>query len=154
VLIPDDKQRLLFGKEKDIFAIGVLMYYIASSGKYIFTGNALNRFMDSNDENDDQNWNKVILAHLRRQEKIVELPSWINLTCMIPIKFKLMQTRKDILIESLKLSLHNQTQTVIINSLCDLIFDAINPDLQKRPDIIYLYQGINKMLNLARTELA
>jgi hypothetical protein len=73
---------------------------------------------------------------------------------MIPIKFKLMQTRKDILIDRLKMSLHNQTQTVIINRLCELIFDAINPDLQKRPDIISLYQGINKMLNLVTTGLS
>jgi len=68
----ESSQRYLYGKERDVYILGILIYYLATMGKYVFSGEN----MDSLFFDDDQT--KSVITQLSMLDNIRELPQWIR----------------------------------------------------------------------------
>jgi hypothetical protein len=138
----DKDQRNLYSKQRDIYMLGILMYYLVTLGDYIMTGEKVeNMYMDLSIFGENIDETKTMISQLLIQDQICSIPSWIKEKTLSPF---FLNKRIDIEKNCLKvLSVDSNINEKCYQHLKEVIFSCIDPDVLTRPNINQIDKAID-----------
>jgi hypothetical protein len=145
----DMDQRKLYAKQRDVYMLGIVMYYVVTLGDYILTGEKLeNMYLDISIFGETITEIKTIISQLTLQDLICQIPGWVKEKSLAPYFF------------NKRIEIENHFSHKIVNDLnieqvkwdeCiedfkDVVFSCIEPNVLNRPNLNQIEKAMEIVL--------